>query len=509
MSLFPPSSPLLSATKRSAKGIGVAVLTIVLATSLFFAGCDSRFVDVNSNPNEPEEVTPNLLLPNVIRSSVNTSVNTAHTTGNLVLQYVSKVSFNTGIDRYDWAGVGYWDALYSDLRNVEEIVRIGQERDNASYEGVGLVLRSWIFSMLTNAYGDVPYLEAIKAEEGENTPAYDSQEAIYRGMLNDLERANELLNPASGASIDGDILYGGDLMKWKKLANSIRLRLLMRLSEKQGDIEGIEVVDDFAEIAGNPSEYPVFEANADNAALEYLTSRPNQWPPHTSRVGTFRTFRMSETLTTAMKDLSDPRLSVFGDPTAASEEEGNPEFVGVPNGLTDDASDDFNGGRSFQSSLSTTKYFEEPNAANGLIMTYAEVLFLKAEAAARGWTAEDTETLYEQGLTASMNQYGLEVPSGYLSQPGVAFESSQALQQIGQQKWIALFYTGLEGWFNWRRTGFPDIDPSVDNVNGDQIPVRFRYPDSEQALNAENYDEVTSESGQGPNNINTAMWLLE
>ena len=419
--------------------MGVAVLAVALVTSLFFAGCDSRFVDVNSNPNEPEEVTPDLLLPDVIRSSVNTSVNAAHNTGNLVLQYVSKVSFNTGIDRYDWTGVGYWDDLYSTLRNVEDIVRLGQERENPSYEGVGLVMRAWIFSMLTNAYGDIPYSEAIRAEEGENTPVYDPQEAVYQGLLADLEQANDLLMPGSGPSIQGDILYDGNLMKWKKLANSLRLRLLMRLSEKQGDVAGVDVVADFAEIVNNPSQYPVFEDNTDNAALEYLTSRPNQWPPHTSRVGTFRTFRMSETLTSSLKDVDDPRLSAFGDPTVASVEEGSPAFVGVPNGLTDDASDNFNGGRDFQSSLNTTKYFEEPNAANGLIMTNAEVLFLKAEAAARGWTGEDPKTLYEQGVTASMNQYGLDVPSGYLSQPGVAFESGQALELIGQQKWIALF----------------------------------------------------------------------
>ena len=486
-----------SSLRTGLLAVATAVAVFAVAT-----GCDSRFEDVNSNPNEPEQVTPNLLLPNILRSSVNTSVNTAHTTGNLVLQYVSKVSFATEIDRYNWAGVGYWEAYYDDLRNVSDMIRIAQERENPNYEGVGLVLKSWIFSMLTDAYGRVPFSEANTP--GENTPVYDPQPAIYEGILADLETANDLIDPGSGQAIQGDILYDGDLLKWKKLANSLRLRLLMRLQEKQGQID-INVEEQFRTIVNNPGQYPVFEGNADNAALEYLDSRPNEWPRHTSRVGTFRTYRMSQTLTDTLKTLDDPRLSVFADRPDSLD-----TFVGVPNGLTDDASNEFNGGRAFQSSLNTEKYFEEPNAAEGLIMTHAEVLFLRAEAAARGWTGGDAQSLYEQGIQASMEQYDQSMPDGYLSQPGVAYPTGNqqaAIDRINKQKWIALFYTGLEGWFNWRRTGTPDIAPSVENVNQDQIPVRFRYPESEQSLNAENYQAALDE--QGDNNINTTMWLLE
>lgn len=480
--------------------LAVATTAVIV---LMAVGCDSRFVDANSNPNEPEQVTPDLLLPDVIRSSVNTSVNTAHSTGNLVLQYVAKASFATEIDRYNWAGVGYWEAYYSDLRNVTDMIRIAREQDNPNFEGVGLVMKSWIFFMLTDAYGRVPFSEANMSDE--NTPVYDPQPVVYEGILEDLEEANNLIDPGSGEGLRGDILYDGDLMKWKKMANSLRLRLLMRLSEKQSDIEGVNVQEQFRGIVNNPSQNPVFESNADNAALEYLNSRPNEWPPHTSRAGTFRTFRMSQTLTNTLKTLDDPRLSVFADLPDELD-----THVGVPNGLTDDASNEFNGGRGFQSSLNTEKYFDEPSAAEGLIMTYAEVLFLKAEAAARGWTSTDAETLYENGVRAAMEQYGQAVPSGYLEQPGVDYpdgNQEQAITRINEQKWVALFYTGLEGWFNWRRTGVPAIEASVDNVNSDQIPVRFRYPEGEQSLNAENYQDAIDQ--QGPNNINTEMWLLE
>lgn len=493
---------------------GVPILAVALAAFGLAVGCDSRFEDVNTNPNEPEAVNPNLLLPNIIRSSVNTSVNTAHTTGNLVLQYVSKVSFATDIDRYNWGGLGYWNELYEDLRNADTMIQRAQELDNPNYEGVGLVMKSWIFSMLTNAYGTVPYTEAASVlDEGVETPAYTPQEEIYRGMLSDLEEANSLIDPGSGP-IEGDILYNGDLLKWKKLANSLRLRLLMQLSEKQGDIDGVSVSDEFQSIVNTPSQNPVFGSNQDNAALEYRTARPNEWPPHTSRIGGFRTYRMSETLTNTLLALDDPRLPVFADSTAAPVEgvtcDELETYKGVPNGLTDDASDNFNGGRDCQSSLNTVRYFEEPNAAKGLVMTYAEVLFLRAEAAERGWTQEDARSLYEGGIQASMNQYGQSVPDGYLSQSGVEYATDsqeEAIDQINKQKWVALFYTGMEGWFNWRRTGVPDIEPAVNNVNNDRIPVRFRYPESEQSLNGESYQAAVER--QGPDNINTEIWLLE
>ncbi len=501
----PIRSPIRFATK------GRALVGLALVCALLASGCDTRFEDVNANPNEPEEVPPSLLLPNILRSAVNTSVNESFSTGNLVVQYTAKVSFATDIDRYDWSGVGYWTAYYDDLRNVNEMIQIARDREQPAVEGIGLVLKAWIFSMLTDAYGDVPYAESLRVlEDGENTPAYDAQEDVYRGLLDDLRAANDLLSAQNVGALPGDILYGGDVLKWKKLANALRLRLLMRLSEKQGAIEGVDVEGAFRSIVNSPSQSPVFTSNEDNAALEYLTARPNEWPVHTVRTGTFRTYRMSHTLTSQLKALGDPRLSVFADPTVASVEAGAPAFEGVPNGLTDDASNEYNGGRDFQSSLNTARYFELPNAAEGLIMTYAEVLFLRAEAAAREWTSEDARSLYEDGIAASMNQYDQSVPSGYLEQDGVQYatgDTERAIAQINTQKWIALFFTGLEGWFNWRRTGVPDLEPSVSNVNGDRIPVRFRYPESEQSLNVESYQQAVER--QGADNINTTMWLLE
>lgn len=477
------------------------LLAALIALLLFSAGCDKGFEQVNSNPNEPEQVNPSLLMPTVIRGPVNTSVAYSMSTGNVVMQNTAMVLFGS-IDRYNWTPDdfnGYWTGLYSDLRNVQNLYDISAESGQTNYQAVALIMRSWIFSMLTDAYGDIPYTQAIKAKsDGEYSPVYDSQQKVYEGILADLRKANELIDPA-GPGIQGDILYNGDLARWQKFANSLRLRLLMRVSDK------MDVSAEMQQIVDNPGQYPVFESNDDNAALQYLESYPNQWPIHTYRVGTFQEYRMSKTMVDTLTKFNDPRLAVFAEPTDNSVAAGNPEYVGVPNGLLDDEAANYNGSPSDQSRLGT-RYYEEPNAAKGLIMTYSEVLFIKAEAAEKGMITGDAQTFYEDGIRASFDKYGVQMDPGYLTQPDVAWDSNRAFEQIGTQKWISLYFTGLESWFDWRRTGYPQLEPSVRNQNGDRIPVRFQYPPQEQSLNAENYKAAVA--AQGPDNINTPMWLI-
>ncbi|MFW6157528.1 MAG: SusD/RagB family nutrient-binding outer membrane lipoprotein [Balneolaceae bacterium] len=475
-------------------------ITGCLVVLLLFATACEDFETVNSNPNEPEEVDPNLLFPSVIKKSVDNSVDNSMYVGNIVAQHTSKVLFGS-TDRYDWDSfTGYWNGFYGALRDANDMYNVGVEQEHENYQGVALVMKTWMFSMLTDAYGDIPYTEALEAKsENENSPAYDEQADIYAGMLEDLETANELLDP-DGEPIENDILYDNDILKWKKFANSLRLRLLMRISHKQ-DVSG-----DMQQIVDNPDTHPVFETVNDNAALEYESSNPNQFPIHTYRVGTFQEFRASKTLVDTLNIFNDPRLPVFADPTDNSVEEGDPEYVGVPNGLEDDAAANYNGSPSDQSRMGS-RYFDEPNEAKGLIMSLAELKFILAEAAERGLIDGDTETYYEEGIEASFEQYDVEPDDGYFSQPDVAFDPNRALEQIGTQKWISLFFTGLEAWFDWRRTGYPELEPSVENRNSDQIPVRMRYPTEEQSLNSENYQEAVDR--QGPDNINTEMWIVE
>jgi hypothetical protein len=264
---------------------------------------------------------------------------------------------------------------------------------------------------------------------------------------------------------------------------------------------------------GNPTANPVFENNADNAALRYLPTVPNQFPLYTSRIGSVDEFRLSKTMADRLKDLNDPRIAVFARPTVASVTAGRPEYMGVPNGLDDNAALQFNGGVQNISRIGTAYYIDgfgtptdrELNIARGIIMTFPELQFILAEAAQKGLiTIGTAKDYYERGITASFNFYGLEVPAGYLMQPDVAFQAGNALQLIGTQKWIALFYSGLEAWFDWRRTGVPAITPGPANLNNNQVPVRFIYPTFEFSLNKENVEAAVAQ--QGPNTINTQVW---
>jgi hypothetical protein len=478
------------------------VLTLVTVSA-----CDKDFDEINANPNVPATVTPNLLLPNIIRSSVNQITNEAWSIGNIVAQHTAKIQF-VNEDRYLWGERnGIWNTYYTTLRDVENMISISSLANPAqnNYQGIALVMKAWMYSVITDAYGDIPYSNAIRGKQGQNFPAYDRQEAIYAGILADLQRANELLG-SSAEAVTGDILYGGNITRWKKLANSLRLRYLMRISNRR------DVAADLQAIVGNPGANPIFESNEDNGALRYLPTVPNQFPLYTSRVGSFDEYRLSKNLGDRLLALNDPRIGVFARPTVASVAAGTPEFVGVPNGLDDVAALTYNGGVQNVSRIGTPFYIDgfgtptelDLRIARGVIMNYAELQFVLAEAAQKGWIAGNAQTFYEAGIRGSFDYYELELPEGYLTQAGVAFNAADALQLIGTQKWISLFFQGMEAWFDWRRTGIPTILPGPANLNEDRVPVRFLYPGSEFTLNRPSVEAAVS--AQGPNDINTRVW---
>src|SRR4051812_49043645 len=206
------------------------IITIVLVAALLSA-CTHDFSDVNTDKNNPTEVGPDLLLSGVIRNMMNRQVNTAWGIGNIVVQHHAKIQF-VNEDRYLWGEQNsVWDDVYNNYRNVQNIFTSINNDSTSAYYGVSLILKSWMFAQATDAYGDIPYTEAGKAKlEGVYQPVYDKQEDIYNGILADLEKANKLLTTSSTV-LSGDILYGGGasaIIKWRKLANSLRIRYLLR-----------------------------------------------------------------------------------------------------------------------------------------------------------------------------------------------------------------------------------------------------------------------------------------
>jgi hypothetical protein len=503
----------------------IAKVTLFFACLLTAAACTKDFEEVNTNNNVPAAVPPELLLSGVIRNTINDQVNEAWSIGNIVVQHTAKVQF-VNEDRYLWGDrTRIWNSVYGNLRDLQNIIRSAEESEPVqnNYLGVALVLRAWMYSLVTDAYGDVPYTESLQGKQALYQPVYDSQEDVYAAILADLRTANGILG-TSKEILAGDILYGGGgdaILSWRKLANSLRLRYLLRLSRK------LDVNEEMAAIVNDPVAYPIFESNADHAVLEYLESPPNQWPLYNARVGSFDEFRLSKTLGDVLAAMNDPRLEVFARPTEKSVKAGAPVIAGIPNGLEDTKALDYNGGPLGVSRLGLAyacllcndagEAAPLANVARGLLMTYAELQFILAEARERNMiTTGDAEAYYTAGIQANVDYYAetvpasygadLTLPAGYFTQTAVAYTGTQEekLRKIGTQKWIALFFNGLEAWYDWRRTGIPALQPGVSNLNDDKIPVRFAYPQIEQSVNGVNWRATVTT--QGEDNINTAVW---
>lgn len=471
------------------------------------SGCTTGFETINTNNNAPERVTPQLLLPGIQRDMINTVLGHAWGIGNIVVQHTAKIQF-VNEDRYLWGEInGIWNTGYNKLRDVENMLKIADETGDNAAKGVALVMKSWIFTLITDCYGDIPYTEATKAKSGIYYTKYDEQEKVYEGILNDLKIANDLLGSASGR-IAGDLIYSGDLTKWRKLANSLRIRALMRISNKKNPTA------ELANILNNASANPIFAGNEDNAVYNYLANSPDQFPNFSARIGSFNEFRASKTLLDTLQSINDPRITIFFRATPATENISDKVFIGVPNGMDDVTALTYLGGSQNHSRIGPLWYEDAISSqglsvAKGVIMTYAELQFLLAEAAQKGWASGNVKTYYENGIKASLAYYSVPIPAGYLELPQVALTANNTdnLNKIGFQKWIASFYQGLEVWFDWRRTGIPALKPGVSNQNGDRIPVRFIYPIIEQSLNGANRNAAVAR--QGVDEINTKMWYLK
>lgn len=502
-------------------------ITSIVLLVIGITSCTKDFRETNTDGNNPTGVTPDLLLSGVIRNMMNQQVSDAWGIGNLVAQYHAKIQF-VNEDRYLWNEQnGIWNAVYGNYRNLQNIFISVQADAKSPYLGVGLILKSWMFSLATDAYGDVPYTDAGKAKtDGVYTTVYDKQENIYTSLLSDLKKANEQLATAN-TGLSGDIMFGGGttgILKWRRLANSLRLRLLMRISAKRN------VNADIQAILNDPTNNPIFTSNADNAELKYLAAAPNQWPLYGSRVGSFDEIRVSKTLSDRLTALGDTRLNVFGRPSQSSVTSGNPRVLGVPNGLDDVAALNFNGGPQGVSRVGYTfaclvcndpgQAVADPAAPRGILMTFAELQFILAEAREKGIISTgNADTYYSNGIIANFDywrtlvpaSYNLNIamPAGYLTQTAVAFTGTQTekLEKIALQKWVALYFNGLEAWFDWRRTGMPSIVPGPSNLNGNRVPVRYIYPLSEQSLNSVNRLKAVAAQG-GTDDLNTKMWLI-
>lgn len=474
-------------------------LTYIFPVLIFFTlGCTKDFEDINTNPNAPVNIQPGLLLRQVIYNYGDEMAYEGFVAGNLLGQYFTMVDFNL-FDRHSLTEPQYggnpWPVLYRNLRDNEIILETARNNPaQAIYEGPALILKAYMAAALTDIYGDVSYNEALNGHNGNVTPAYDNQEDIYTatgGILNNLETAISLLEAYDGAaSLEGDILFDGNLESWIKYANSLRIKALTRIAGKKEVAIQLQTIYD----TGN-----FITTNNQNATFDFSSSQPNNFRMANLRAGDFNLFVMSETIETILKGLEDPRISVFfrfADNAPASD-----LYNGLLNGQ--DASNTSISVADY--SLTGTIFRENPGVLDANFLTAWEVHFLLAEGAEKGWIDADAKALYEEGVRLAFEYWQTEMPADYLTTGTAAYGSNgqNKIEQIITQKWLANIINGYEGWIEYRRTGYPEFLPIAASLNNELIPVRMPYPTDEAALNKTNFDIATAENA---NSVNAPVW---
>ncbi|WP_143961246.1 SusD/RagB family nutrient-binding outer membrane lipoprotein [Litoribacter populi] len=474
------------------KKLNIFILALVFGLGTF--SCVYDFDELNTNPNLVDRISPGTLLNPILYgvSSFNTSRADAFTFQlmQVALPFPSSAGGTHRYDITEAAGNSTWNNYYRWLINIREMEAAAIENQDPNYEAIALTLRAWVYSLLSDSFGDVPFHEASRAEEGILRAKFDTQEEIYAALLEGLERANDLYDQERSMIFGEDILFQNNVSKWQKFTNSLHLRLLLRISNREETGAFVKM----AQIVQQPERYPVFSSTDESAILRITGVAPNLSP--WGRAIDFTTFRaMSEFFIDNLNELEDPRRARFS--TQAMDLDGQTAigYKGIPSGYISNES-----AFEFTPSNHNIALVQVPMIS--LILTYAEVEFIKAELALKGHIASDAEEHYQAGVEAAMAQWNVDLPSGYFDNPAAAYDGT--LERLMLQKYFALYFNDYQQWFEYRRTGYPVLPKQPGMLNNQQVPVRFRYPVDVQLHNRANYQEAVSR--MGGDDINTKVW---
>lgn len=478
----------------------------ILLFGVLFASCKKGLEELNVNPNESEVINPEFLMSSVLIKTAYMYQDEAYTSKPASAgRYITMVR-NEGDDKFDW-GPQSWDDYYSRLSANREMMDLATKQNAPQYIAVGKVLEAFNFAYVTDLFGDIPYSEALLLKSQTlSHPKYDQQEVIYPALLKTLREANDGLTSSSG-DIDAkaDVMYGGKAIQWRRFANSLRLRMLLRISKKYST-----AFTEMQEILNDKNKYPIFESNADNAELKYLGKISDDSWPLSNSFAEFDKRKPSKEIVDALVKRKDPRLQVWiakVDSLKGGTIDPLP-YVGVPNAIS--APYDYNGGADHISRLSKMFASKSDPMVNATMLTYAEVCFILAECVQAGKVTvagKTAENLYYDGINASMKYYGVDktaTDSLYYNQPLVKYNGT--LEQLIGQKWIAGFIKTPEAWFDNRRTGFPKfvLGPLSSTP---VLPKRYIYPTGERDTNEDKYQQALAVFG--PDKQTTLMWYLK
>ena len=456
-------------------------LTIITLATLWSCQTDERYENLNRDPKNPTEVKADFLFTSAT-VSLNDQMATPNVNDNIfrfIAQYFTTTTYldepnydvnQRGITDRHWSEL-YRDVIF-DLQDAKSIVDADPELTEAERSariGQIEVLEVYTWSIMVDSFGDIPYSEAVNAEDFP-LPAYDDAATIYADLITRLSTVNAKLGAGQGFTAP-DVLYNGDMDAWKKFTNSLQLRLGMRLSDVNPSLSKSTAE---AAIAGG-----VFTSNADNAQLPYQSGPPNTNPMWEDLVESGRAdYLPANTIVDVMNNLNDPRRPVyFFNETVAN-------YIGGVYG----------GSNNYGSYTHVGEAFLDPTLP-GILLDYAEVEF-NLNAAAKlvySGAGADNGAHYNKAITASIEYWGgtAAEASAYLAQSSVAYTGSNA--QFATQFWLAMYNNPFEGWSVWRKYDAPELNLPEDS--GNAVPLRYTYPVNEQNLNNAQYEAASSAIG--------------
>ena len=530
-------------------------LAIVVASS-----CSDRLSETNVNPNgiDPATANPNLMMPEVMNSAARAYLELGYGDVAGVAQHIQHDGWFGGVNHYEW-GPQDWSGWYNMLRNNEFMYKRSVALNYKFHQGVALTMRSFIFGVITDLWGDAPYTSAVKGDQSNELlkPGYDSQEVIYKGIIADLKAASELFGTkdATGYTTGYDLFYAGNPTSWQKFANTLLLRYYMRVSEKMPAEAkaGIEAIY---------SSGIYIKTQAEDATMAYIgATSGNAWPGAVAfdqEQSNFRRKKPAQAFVNSLVATGDPRLKVWlapvyvrwvADETLTTDvdkfirkdgviQQGvsyltdlvllaevkkgskytrhyNPklykgtldtgEYVGVPAGLIqpDTYNNNPTPGQTVQNQHVSQLAEVYRGSSGGLLKarlaSSAEASFILAEAALKGWSVGTAQANYNAGVKNSLETWGVGSQyDAFIAKQGVAFNNT--LAQVMEQKWLANWTMATEAWFDYRRTGLPALKAGPASPEP-VVAVRFNYGDNEVNFNRTNADaainklEVTKHSG--------------
>ncbi|SER73254.1 SusD/RagB family nutrient-binding outer membrane lipoprotein [Pedobacter rhizosphaerae] len=516
--------------KNNKNTIIYLLLTVFTLTML---SCTKDFTEVNTDPIGKRNAEAHQLLAPALVNVLNTNMVRNWNFNNQLMQVTVEINDSEGrVFRYDVRRnlADYtWNNWYTNLTDLKDIYTIASKPEslNKSYQAISLITQSWVYSLLTDTYGDVPYSEANSGREDNLQPVFDKQKDIYADMFTKLEQANQLLKEGTAIVASSDPVFNGDVSKWRRFGNSLYLRLLLRVSGK-AEVAATTIAKIKQMVDTNPAEYPVMENNSHTAKILWNGTNSSTAVYSSPfmvniRAVDFRNMPVCDfflgKLVTWEHPCVVPSLGTASVPRFGIDR-GPDGWVGVSSGYSPGS------GIVMQTHFNSdteNKLTLQTDQNTGIIMNSAEVAFIKAEAAAKGWINGPVDAYYYKGMADAINYWmpayivkptdarfiSYIVDAGLQWDPtlpleATAFGSKSQMEMIQLQKYYAMFLVDMQQWFEYRRTGHPILPKGPGLVNGQRMPARLNYPLITQSTNPTSYKNAIAV--QGADDINTLVW---